>query len=233
MNPILLHLILFVFAPTKSPAGDGPLLAKYMNASSKKLGKDTISFNVNHFYYAKNQKAVKQKYSGCFKRAGFNYYSQMIGITTIQNKYQLLTLDTAEKNIYVANPQKSGLMQKQLLKDIDLNQFQVKIFTDANADKAFYILPLNDRVNIKFVMKFNKDSLITFYRMESFEKHPKSKSEKDDSALEITFSDFNMHPPISNESFFNTAKFIYQKNNKIYPSLRYRNYTITDLRTKN
>ncbi len=212
------------------PNDDMQFLKKYIDHSAKKMSKDTLYFKVTHLFYENGKTQPKESISGFFVRAGLNYYSYAAGILSIQNKNLLIMVDSSEKSIFVNNPQVLGLDPNFYNKPNNFNDYNVLRVPGANGNVVYNLSPKSKNNMVKLSLTFNADTILTKYRAENI--FDKKLVGSDKNALEIIFADFNFKPKISGNSYFSTDKYVYQKDKKIYPSARYKNYQITDLRIK-
>lgn len=228
-------IIIFLFSLNyfAAHAGDnGTLLAKYFMASSNKLNKDTIAFNIDHISYNLKNNTTKEKYNGFYKRAGKNFYSHIVGITTIQNPTSAIVLDSNHRTLYVKDPEKIFFDPKSAIKQTDFQNFTVSQNLDKDGGSSFILVPKEKKIKIRFLFSFNKDSIMTKYRFENLEDKISETNATANMAIEVNLYNFNMHPNLRNELYFSTQSYFYERENKIFPTQKYKKYEISDLRVK-
>lgn len=229
----LVTIFIFTFSCLSSLASDGStLLAAYFKVSSKKLNKDTLTFNIDHISYNLKSNIAKEKYSGFYKRAGENFYSYMVGVTTIQNANCTVVLDTSDRTLYVKDPEKLFFDQKSVIKQTDFKDFIVSQSSEKDGACSFMLIPKDKKMKIKLLFSFNRDSIMTKYRFENLEDKISETNATAGMAIEIRLYNFNMHPNLRDVLFFSTDTYFYERDKKIFPTQKYKKYEISDLRIK-
>ncbi|MBK8705986.1 MAG: hypothetical protein IPN33_22145 [Saprospiraceae bacterium] len=200
--------------------------------------KNTTNYTVTvtHASYENHSTTVPfEKSTGYFKKEKENYHSFLLGIHTLQNLNYRIVLDTVNKVMMVANVNKS-IWSTYTIEDY---KYILKTCagiqkTNSNLDKRYRITypegyPLE---RYEFLMA-NDGSLkeVVMYYSKKVAKDPNDEnSEKVKPRLSITFSTYKKVQPGASGNEFDEKKYFVQKGNKLFPTKKYQDFTLSDQR---
>lgn len=145
---------------------------------------------------------------GFFVKEKGNYYSKLLGITTIQNSRYKLSVNENEKVIIVSNPAESEKAPSLPMIDSMLVRCSSKEVVDLDNGTKRYILHFEktvfsefDRIDIEINAAHFVSKLVLFYREAVNLDESNTELKKEKPRLEISYSSINTQPVISQEQF--------------------------------
>jgi len=196
------------------------------------------SLSVTHASYESYKTTIPvEKAAGYFKKNKNNYHSFLIGIHTIQNKTYKIVIDSSEKIILVANPDKL-IWNTYTTSDYDTllkTCATIKVTTVGN-DKL-YRMDFNSESPIawyEFLINPNglPKEIVWYYNQEIKKDEEDEASEKVKPRVSITFSNYNSSAVLDYNKEFNEGIYFTNTNNKISLTEKYKNYKLNDQRVK-
>lgn len=170
---------------------------------------ENISMNIQYDLYSNyTSNAPYESSSGTYIKQGNSYYSNLLGITTIQNKKYKLSISNDEKIIIVGDPVKTGKAPSVVETDTLLKQCsstEVRKTTEGSTVCVLHFeqVPFSefDRIEIETSKNGFVTKMVLYYReaISLDETNPQLKKEKP--RLVITYSNINTNPTIKPDQF--------------------------------
>ncbi|CAN5526245.1 hypothetical protein BH10BAC1_BH10BAC1_13370 [soil metagenome] len=191
---------------------------------------------VTHTSYQTHTTTVPyEKSVGFFKKEKNNYHSFLLGIHTIQNTNCKIILDTANNAMMVANVDNS-IWTAYTLEDYKYTLKmckEIKVVT-INTDKKYRLeysegYPL-ERYEFIVAADGSLKEVIWYYSKKIPKDIDDENSEKVKPRLSITLSAYKKLQSGSNKNEFDETKYFVKKGNKLFPSEKYKNFTLSDQR---
>jgi hypothetical protein len=204
---------------------------KEVNAQYSKT--ENVSMDIHYELFTNYSAPLAYESStGTYVKQGSNYYSSLLGITTMQNKKYALSVSENDKMIVVSNPVKIGKAPSLVETDSLLKRCtstEVKKTTEGNTLCVLHFenAPFSEFDRIE--MEVGKNSFITrmtlYYReaVNLNESDPQLKKEKP--KLVISYSNINTYPVIK-AGQFSERTFIIDNGDKITGAPAYSTYRI-------
>ncbi len=192
------------------------------------------SMDVKHSSYAGHESAVPvETQSGKYVKSGLNYYSNLLGIETIQNGEAKLVVAKNERYMLLSDKDKlkNMVVDQDYLNHV-LDQAE-SIKKTALGKQVKYIIKLKSGELESYTITVNENNFITelgiFYRKERQWKNKQGQVTKGKPKLLVSYSNIKLNPSINKERFsFN--KYLRVSGKTYKPSSAFVNYNFTDTR---
>ncbi|MDQ3110963.1 MAG: hypothetical protein M3R17_13805 [Bacteroidota bacterium] len=145
---------------------------------------------------------------GSYLKKGTNFYSDLMGIKTIQNSETRLTVNENDKTIIVSDPLKSSKNPSEVNLDSILSKCSDVVFTDAGQGEKLYRLRFDktsffefDIIDIRIGSDSYIKKLILYYREAVSLDETNSGLKKEKPRLEITYNSITTSPVIEQDQF--------------------------------
>ena len=201
--------------------------------NAKYSGTENVSMDIKYELFT-NYSAVLpyESSSGSYVKQGSSYYSNLLGITTVQNKKYAVSVSESDQMIVVSNPVKTGkapslVETDSLLKRCTSTEVKKTAEGVTTCILHFENAPFCefDRIEIEVGTNSFITSMTLFYReaVNLNESDPQLKKEKP--KLVISYSNINTNPVIKADQF-SERTYIIDNGEKITGASAYSTYRI-------
>ncbi len=194
------------------------------------------SVTVTHASYENyNTKVPFEKSTGYFKKENECYHSFLLGIHTIQNANCKIVIDTLNQSMMITNIDNS-IWSSYTIDDYKYTLKACKSIEvmKINNDKKYKLEYSEGYPLEKYEFLIGADGTIKevvwFYSKKVPKNIDDENSEKVKPRLSITFSSYKKNVAGSVKQECAESKYIIKKGNKMFPSDKYKNYSLSDQR---
>ncbi|MCU0436197.1 MAG: hypothetical protein MUC87_22260 [Bacteroidia bacterium] len=218
------------------------LSAQQATADFKKVNEayqkaTSLSMDVGYKLFANYTSASPfESSNGKYIKQNNNYYSELLGIVTVQNAKHKITINQEQKSLILTNPQDAGKSPSPVMLDSMLTLCSKIEFTDLGEGRKLYKLHFAtvenfeyDRIDIEIGNNWLLSKLVFFYRKAVILDETNKSLQKEKPRLEITYSSINTQPAISAE-LFSEKKYIIQSGKSYKAAPAYADYRFLNLK---
>jgi len=169
--------------------------------------------------------------------SGKNYYSNFLGIKTVQNKSYKLLIDSIEKSILITNPIDQS-EYKPLIENYKIfktNFSSIKKLNTITGSKIEMLFKEKLKIK-KIILELDKDGLITktvsFLNISVSDNPMNKNAVKSKPRIETSFFNYKKNEKYDYKTYFDESKYISIKNGKVTPTEKFKNFRINDTRIK-
>lgn len=195
---------------------------------------DSYSIMVAHASYEDHKTIVPhERSSGYFKKDKSNYHSFILGIHTIQNENYKIVIDTLNKLMLVAKPDKNILSPHSIEDQKTMLNSCINLKTMNSGNEKRYRMELKEGYPLSaYEFLIDPQGMlkeITCYYTEKNKKESGTENATITPRLSITFSEYKKNPPY-NSSEFDEKKYFFIKDNRLMLTEKYKDFKLHDQR---
>jgi hypothetical protein len=199
-----------------------------------KKGPCSVQYKIASFS-SHEAKQVHDAQEGKAVLNGNDYYSDFLGLQSLQNKKYRIVIDSATRSISVANASTADAY-KPLTENYKLFKTYFKTIQKTNTDNGFSLeLVFKEKLKIKkMVMDFAENGFLkkatTYLNAEvggGSDQSPRYKPR-----IETSFYGYKKEDAAKCNAYFDETRYITVSSGKIKPAAAYSHYTIKDTRIK-
>jgi hypothetical protein len=199
----------------------------------KKSG--SYSLNIKHASFQDHTSIVPyEQVDGYIRRDGNNYHSLVLGIQTVQNAKMKLEIDSADKSILIAAPDKTfePISMDDLKKSVSgCSAIKTRVLDKGNAYRVEY----GTKSSLESTEYFTETSglinkMVLYYKEMNYDPGYRERIEKFKPRIEVVFSDFKTGVKFNFKDEFDDAKYVVFANSKYSGTGKYRDYHVFDTR---
>lgn len=192
-----------------------------------------VSMKIHYRLYQDYSTAVPfEDKTGTYIRQGQNYFSQLLGITTIQNGSTKLSVSDAEKTIIVSDADRKIAAPSNVMIDSLIKRCSKVEFTDLGEGRKLYRLRFEktaffeyDMIDLQFGSNYFIEKIVLFYREAVVLDETAGKMKKEKPKLEISYSEINTQPVVAADQF-SEAKYIRRSGKTVLPAAAFKNWKV-------
>jgi hypothetical protein len=194
----------------------------------------TYSFDITYDSYENYTTSVPvEEKKGVFVKKDESFFSILMGIVTIQNDQQKITVDSANKYITVNGADKSISQAVNVNEYLNYLKFSERMSKKDMGNTTIYRVDLGRAAQIKaYELTIDNEGyvvrIVYYYVLPTNGSTPAEKSKP---RLEISFSNINLKPNVNNIDF-SGRNYITSDGQKISAASGYQSYKIIDNRIK-
>lgn len=197
----------------------------------------TVSMKIHYRLFQNYATAIPfEDKTGTFIRQGQNYFSQLLGITTVQNGSVKLSVSDADKTIIVSDADRKIAAPSNVMIDSLIKRCSKVEFTDLGEGRKLYRLRFEktaffeyDMIDLQFGSNYFIEKIVLFYREAVVLDETAGNMKKEKPKLEISYSEINTQPVVAADQFSET-KYIRKSGKTFVPATAFANWKVLNYR---
>lgn len=231
-------LLLLVLTPVLLSAQQASADFRKVNEAYTKA--TSLSMNIGYKLFANyTATAAYESSNGRYIKQNDNYYSELLGIVTVQNAKHKITLNEEQKSLILSNPQQTAKNPSPVMLDSMLKLCSRVEFTDAGEGRKLYRLHFAntpyfeyERIDIQIGSQWLLEKIVFYYRNAVVLDETDKSLQKEKPRLEITYSDINTKPVIAADQF-SEKKYVVANGKSFTATPAYSSYRFLNLKPRN
>jgi hypothetical protein len=237
MKKYILLLLICGLMPLSVFAENSQAVADFRKVNEAYTKATSLSMDISYKLFSNYSTASAYESSiGKYIKQNNNYYSELLGIVTMQNAKHKVTINEAQKSLILSNPQQANQSPSPVMLDSMLKFCSKVESTDLGEGKKLYKLHFTtksgfeyERIDLEIGSLWMLNRIVLYYRNAVVLNDADKSLQKEKPRLEIVYSAVNLHPTISSDQF-SEKKYIVQSGKTFKAATAYASYRFLNLK---